>query len=109
MAKHHFGITPCAPLPHVRYDDFTPAKYGCIAVEDDALDPVVEDLCGLPCFWHTPDRPEHGLAYCGITLIPPESLDGFLRVIENRPGLAELAELLNRARQRRCFVIHYGL
>lgn len=103
---HEFGVMSTDPEPGERYDEYEPQKYGCIAV-DDALveqfgDAVLRDL---PCYWHTLDRPEHGLAYCGITLIPPASLPVLLEAAEIDP----LRELIRTAMAEDKFIIHYGL
>ena len=37
MPKHEFGIMQEAPAPGVRYDEYEPQRYRCIAVDDDAL------------------------------------------------------------------------
>jgi len=80
---------------------------GCIAVDDAIVeqfgDAVLRDL---PCYWHTLDRPEHGLAYCGITLIPPESLPVLLQAAGES---AALQALIRRAIAEKRFVIHFGL
>ncbi|MGN1443515.1 MAG: hypothetical protein ACI4XE_06670, partial [Acutalibacteraceae bacterium] len=75
MAKHQFGIMKQNPKPGVRYDEYEPGKYGCIAVEDEIIEKFSEEICSLDMFWHTVDMPAKGLAYCGITLIPPESVE----------------------------------
>jgi len=104
---HEFGIMSTDPQPGKRYDTYEPKKYGCIAVDDAIVeqfgDAVLRDL---PCYWHTLDRPEHGLAYCGITLIPPESLPVLLQAAGES---AALQALIRRAIAEKRFVIHFGL
>ena len=68
MAKHEFGIMERAPSPGERYDTYEPERYGCISVPDEDLEGLFADL-RINVYWHTLDRPEKGLAYCGITLI----------------------------------------
>ncbi len=58
---------------------------------------------------HTLNRPELGLAYYGITLIPPETLDAYLEIIWKNPKLSDLAALLIEAKEKRAFVIHFGI
>lgn len=108
MAKHDFGLLPTAPAQHEHYD-YTPEKYGCIQVPDELIEPLMEKLTQLRCFWHTIDRPEKNLAYCGITLIPPSSADEFLAALDGVPGAGELSALLQKAKAEGRFVIHYGL
>ena len=109
MPRHEFGIMPAPPGPGTRYDEYEPERYGCIPVEDDDLLPRLPRLDGLACFWHTPDRPGRGLAYCGVTLIPPEALAEFADALEGEPKLSALAALLDRARREGRYVIHFGL
>ena len=74
MAKHEFGIMPVAPQPGERYDQYGPWKYGCISVDDDYLEGIIEKLTSIDFYWHALSVEGKGLAYCGITLIPPSSL-----------------------------------
>lgn len=109
MAKHEFGILPRDPLPGERYDAYEPEKYGCVAVDDERLGPLSDRLADVPMYWHTLDRPETGLAYCGVTLIPPASLPAFLAALEAAEAPPSLRALLERARTEGRFVIHFGL
>ncbi len=109
MASIEFGIMEKAPLPGQRYDCYEPEAYHCITVSDEALDPVLPDLAALPCFWHTLDQPAQGLAYCGVTLIPPASLPLMAAVTEGVPALSPLTDLLGQAALEGKFLIHFGL
>ncbi len=109
MAHIEFGIMDQIPLPGQRYDDYTPEKYHCISVLDEVLDPVLSTLESLPCFWHTLDCPAHGLAYCGVTLIPPDALLQMAAVTDGVPALSPLTDLLRQAASEGKFVIHFGL
>ena len=103
---HEFGIMREEPLPGVRYDTYEPQKYGCIAVPDEIIEQFEEMLLDMPCYWHTLDRPETGLAYCGITLIPPGSLPRLAVMAEKSEPLREL--IAEAAAENR-FVMHFGL
>lgn len=109
MPKHDFGIMPETPEKHRRYDAYTPEKYNCIAVDDRYISDIAESLHVLKCYWHTTDRQEQGLAYYGITLIPPESVRQFMEIISDKPEFNELAVLLWEAGNSDKFVIHYGI
>lgn len=109
MAKHEFGIMPDAPAFGKRYDEYEPHRYSCIRVDDESLEQAAEKLQSVDCFWHTTDVPGKGLAYCGITLIPPSSLGAFLNVIRDDPDLSELAKLLEEAEKENRWVIHFGI
>ena len=109
MAKHEFGIMPQSPQKGIRYDKYEPQKYHCILVNDDDLENIVTQFDDIDFFWHTPDVPQKGIDYYGITLIPPTSIPAFLSVIQNRHGLSQLESLLQSALRKGKWVIHYGL
>ncbi len=104
MAKHEFGIMETAPLPHVRYDEYEPEKYNCISVDDDYIEPLDKRFTD-ETYWHTLDVKGKGLAYCGITIIPPSAIDSLIALTDCR----ELVSLLKRAKSENKFVIHFGL
>lgn len=109
MAKHEFGIMESDPVKGRRYDDYEPQKYDCISVDDDYIEGIQERLLIFDSFCHTVDIPMKGLNYCGITLIPPTSIDAFLTVIGVSSKYAELRKLLFDAKNRNKYLIHYGL
>ena len=109
MAKHEFGIMPEAPRRGERYDRYEPEKYACISVDDDYVEAITERLTAIDFYWHTLSVKGKGLAYCGVTLIPPSSLYAFIGVIEGDTNLSELKELLEKALDEDKWVIHYGL
>lgn len=103
---HEFGIMLVDPQPGERYDAYEPKKYGCITVNDDLVEVFAPKLAEMPCYWHTLERPEKGLAYCGITLIPPGSLAVFSKAVsKNKP----LQTLIEKAVAEKRFIIHFGL
>lgn len=109
MASHEFGIMQEAPALGQRFDEYEPDKYHCIKVDDDVLELVAEQLCAADCYWHALDVPGKGLAYCGITLIPPASLPLMCDIIAAVPELADLYRMFTRAWKEDKYVIHYGL
>lgn len=109
MAKHEFGIMETAPEKGKRYDEYEPQKYNCIAVDDEHLENIVTSFDDIDFFWHTPDVPGKGIAYCGVTLIPPSSMESFISVIENISELSELKTLLQKAYSKNKWVIHFGI
>lgn len=111
MAKHEFGIFETGPEPSKRYDEYSIEKYDCIAVRDDYIEPLLEELNVLETYIHTLSCPGKGLVYYGITLIPPSSLPEFKKIID-LAGLTELQVLskkIDEALQRYKFMIHYGI
>lgn len=73
------------------------------------MEPLAEKLTELPVYWHTLDRPGEGLAYCGVTLIPPESIPTILAALGSAAPLLPLRALLEQAASAHLFLIHYGL
>ncbi len=109
MADHKFGIMQTAPNKGKRYDDYEPQKYNCISVNDDYLEDIAASLSDIDFYRHTLDISGKGIAYCGITLIPPTSIPEIISVIDSIFELTELKELLNKAYIEDKWVIHFGI
>lgn len=109
MAKHEFGIMLDAPKKGKHYDEYEPWKYTCISVDDDNLANIVERLSTIDFYLHTLSAKGKGLAYYGITLIPPDSLKAFIDVIADISELNELKKLLEQALDKNKWMIHYGI
>lgn len=109
MARHKFGIMHTAPCKGKRYDTYEPQKYNCISVDDIFLENIDADLNNIDFYWHTTDVKGKGLAYCGITLIPPCSVNAFIAVINEAHGLSELYELAKTALNENKWIIHFGI
>ena len=97
------------PRQSERYDEYEPWKYECISVDNKDLEGVVERLSSIDFYWHTLSVKGKGLAYCGVTLVPPCSLKAFIDVIADNSELSELKKLLEKALSNNKWVIHYGL
>ncbi len=111
MPKHEFGILPHNPPPEKRYDAYEPQKYNCICIDDIFIEPLLADLQDLPCYWHTRQQPGKGLAYFGITLIPPASIGAMLAAIAKHTemGYSSLIQLLCQAEAEGKYIIHFGI
>lgn len=109
MPKHEFGIMQSHPISGKRYDDYEPQKYDCISIDDAYIEPLLSQLAEINMYWHTLDVRGRGLAYCGVTLIPPFSIDSILLLLSDREEYAELTQLLLRAKTDDKFVIHFGI
>ena len=109
MLKHQFGIMMTDPAPEQIFEEYEPEKYDCIAVDDEYVQEVAEMLAGVSVYWHGLDRPESGLAYHGITLIPPESIEKVIEAVKDVPEMRRLMEMLVVAERERKFVIHFGV
>ena len=69
------------PEPGQIFEEYEPDKYDCIAVDDEYVQAVAEKLARVSVYWHGLDRSESGLAYHGITLIPPESITEVIEAV----------------------------
>ena len=109
MLKHEFGMMMADPEPGQIFEEYEPDKYDCIAVDDEYVQVVAEKLAGVRVYWHGLDRPESGLAYHGITLIPLESIAEVIEAVRDVPEMRRLMEMLVVAERERKFVIHFGV
>lgn len=109
MARHEFGIIDIAPRLGQEYNDYEPEKYHCISVDDENIVPLLEELSVIPCYWNSLKREEKGLAYCGITIIPPNSLKRFISIIDRKIQFNELKDVLQKAAKENKYVIHFGI
>lgn len=111
MATHEFGMMPQTP-GNERYDSYEPQKYHVIPIHDDEIESILWELHAIPCYWHTRRRPEWGLAYTGITLIPPASALRFIVVFRrhnDRGQYDALMTLFQRAAEENRYIIHFGI
>lgn len=109
MAMHEFGIMREIPQAGCRYDEYVPEKYDCISIDNDIVEVFANGLLDLEMHWHTIDVTGKGLAYCGITLIPPASLCSVIDMIDGFEELLELRKLFNQAQQQNLYVIHFDI
>nr|WP_317331130.1 hypothetical protein [uncultured Romboutsia sp.] len=111
MAKHEFGIMQNKPMDKERFDEYESNKYNCITVEDDFIEPILIDLQNVDCYWHTLQNSGKGLAYCGITLIPPESMNILIKILslQDRLEYTDLISLANQAKEENKYIIHFGI
>ena len=111
MAKHEFGIMMNTPRQSERYDEYEPWKYECISVDDKDLEGVVERLSSIDFYWHTLSVKGKGLAYYGITLIPPESMDILIKILllQDKLEYTDLISLVNQAKEENKYIIHFGI
>lgn len=111
MAKHEFGIMKNKPMNTDRFDEYEPNKYNCIQVDDDFIEPILIDLQSIDCYWHTLEIADKGIAYYGITLIPPESMDILIKILSKQDDLeyTNLISLANKAKKENKYIIHFGI
>lgn len=113
---HEFCVMPEDPGAEEEFS-YTPERFpDQVIVDDDLLNEWAgrhEDaLWSIPVYFHTLRRPDHGLAWYGITLIPPSSSPAFLDLFVNDPEkeqFRDVAYLMHRAAEKSKFIIHYGI
>lgn len=94
-----------------RFDEYEPNKYNCISVDDDFIESILSELQNVNCYWHTLQNKGDGLAYCGITLIPPESMDSLKNtlLLQDKIEYKDLISLVNKAKEENKYIIHFGI
>jgi hypothetical protein len=114
MPVHKFGIID--KIENVKRDiGYEPQKYNCISVDDEIINHLKEHLSIMRTFFHSLERPEFGLAYWGITIIPPESLSVLNDVITSSTMCKKSAELnqlalkIIKAKEENKYMIHFGI
>ncbi|MFT4413805.1 short-chain dehydrogenase [Fredinandcohnia humi] len=111
---HEFGIID--DFDNLKnYNEYDPKEFNCISVEDDIINNLSEKLAIMKTYFHSFERPDFGLAYWGITLIPPESLSFFYSVVTSSihyrksVELNKLASEINKATEEKKYMIHFGI
>ena len=111
MSKHEFGIMQINPTDKELFDEYEPNKYNCVEVEDDFIGPILIELQNVDTYCHTIQNKKNGLAYYGITLIPPSSMMVFINILslKNMIEYDSLIYLLNQAKESNKYIIHFGI
>lgn len=111
---HEFGILDDLDKQK-NYIHYEPHKYNCICVDDDIILSLHKHLSTMKTYFHSFSRSEFGLAYCGITIIPPESLSLFYVIVTSSEyfkksvELNELASKITQAIEEKKYIIHFGV
>lgn len=114
MPVHEFGIIDDFNTLE-DYGYYAPKEYKCISVDDDLIQNLSETLQIMKSYFHSSDRPEFGLAYCGVTIISPESLTLFYDAVVSSPRfkesdeLRDLAAKITLAKEEKKYIIHFGI
>jgi hypothetical protein len=118
VAKHEFGIIDSFE-ENKWYSDYEPEKYNCISISDDLIEELIikynEELMAIKTYFQVTSQPGTGLDYCGVTLIPPESLKQFRDIIIKANNYFKakefklLTEKITEAITGNKYLIHYGI
>jgi len=82
---------------------------------DDLIVKYEKELMEITTYFQVTTQPGRGLDYCGVTIIPPESLKQFRDVIikaNNEYQYQELEALIEKisdAIKNDKYIIHYGI
>ena len=96
------------------YSDYEPKMYNCVGIDDNALNSWWVRLESMKSYFHAYSRPEMALARCGVTLIPPDSLDLFYDIVKNdtpsefTEQVADVLAIISKAKHNSKYIIHYG-
>ncbi|RRN67764.1 short-chain dehydrogenase [Peribacillus simplex] len=114
MPVHDFGIID--NIENLKRNiGYEPQKYKCISVDDEIINHLNEHLSIMRTYFHSLERPEFGLNYWGITIIPPDSLSMFYDLItsstmyKKSAELNELASKIFHAKEENKYMIHFGI
>ncbi len=118
VAKHEFGIIDSFE-ENKWYSDYEPEKYNCISISDDIIEELIikfnDELMTIKTYFQVATQPGTGLDYCGITIIPPDSLRQFRDIIIKANSqyqsqeLKLLIEKVSDAMSKNKYLIHYGI
>lgn len=118
LAKHEFGIID-AFEENKWYSEYEPEKYNCISISDDIIEELIikfnDELMTIKTYFQVATQPGTGLDYCGITIIPPDSLRQFRDIIIKANSqyqsqeLKLLIEKVSDAMSKNKYLIHYGI
>lgn len=111
MPKHEFGIMQKEPMSKELFNTYKPKKYNCIVIDDVFIESILIDLQSIECYWHTLQKPAKGLAYYGITLISPKSIDKFISILllQDKVEYVQLISLFNKTKENNKYIIHFGI
>lgn len=120
----HFGIIDTLDKTK-HYDQFyypdnfqqTLRRFQCINIPDDVVNKWAGNLLHVKTHYCRYGRTATGLAQCAVTLIPPESLNEIIDVVQQHKNseldyhskMEDLLALLKRALIENKWVIHFGL
>jgi hypothetical protein len=116
--NHDFGIIDFFEEGKC-YCDYEPKDFNCIPVSDRYIGPIIRkykyDFSFMDTYFLDSTQPSAGLAYCGVTIIPPESLKKFKDIIIDANNhykskeLELLIEKIDEAMKLNKHMIHYSL
>ena len=92
---------------------FNERKYYRVKIDDDIIEGISFINVETYFNYYRKKYKRNDLNLLGITIIPPKSLDQFLKIIksynENNKVMNELIKLTEEARENNWYIIHFGV
>lgn len=107
--KHEFAI-----VENKYIEDYDLQKYHCVYVDDNVILKIIKKLKIMKTYSQSLNRPDFGLSYWGITLIPPKSLALFQDIIltvkiDENDEIPLLVAMISEAIEKQAYIVHYGI
>lgn len=107
--KHEFTI-----VENKYIEDYDLQRHHCVCVDDTVILKILKRLKIMKTYSHSLNRPDFGLIYWGITLIPPTSLALFQDVIltvkiDENNEIPLLVAMISEAIEKQAYIVHYGI
>ena len=115
MTRTEFGIIDDFD-PNITYDKYEPEKYNCVVIDDDKyINDWWNELLLIRTYNMSVKQPQMALSRWGITLLPPDSLPEFLKIVKHDKRVAEdenlqrLCGIISIAIDEGKYMIHFGI
>lgn len=114
MPVHEFALYDRA-LNESQEPIYDPHSQEYTEVDDDLILEIDDACSNMRTYFHSYNRPQFGLTYYGITIIPSESLATFYEIVtrlyafHRLEELTELASLIIRAEREGKDLVHFGV
>lgn len=114
MVGHKFGIIDDFNEKK-DYSEYKKEEYNCISIDDELVVHITKYLKNLKTYHNNFNEEANGLAYTGVTIIPPKSLAYFYDIVatvnqfKKSTELSNLSTLILEAKKNEKYLIHYGI
>ena len=113
MPYHEFVVYKKKPNYFTNFSKMYLKQKNMVKVSDEFIDEISFYKVETYFHYYRKKCKKKGLALLGITIIPPESLEQFLKIIKshnkNNEVINELIKLTEEAKENDYFIIHYGI
>lgn len=116
MPKHDFILYKKKPNYFTNFisnEYFNERKYYRVKIDDDIIEGISFINVETYFNYYRKKYKRNDLNFWGITIIPPESLEQFLKIIKshnkNNEAMNELIKLTEEAIDNNYYIIHYGI